>query len=240
MARKPIDLPLDEIRRLTEAGWRMGRIAAHLGCSKDQVWGAMKRAGISRHPKHSCPGEQNPSWRGGRTRDGDGYILVYSPEHPHRTKAGYVREHRLVMERELGRYLLPTEVVDHIDGNRSNNAPPNLRVFASNRDHLEVTLAGRVPRWTEDGRERIRAAHTGRPSSPVSDETRRKMSKAQRERPRGAHSEQTIQKLREAAIRRGGRPHTPESREKIRQAALLRAAMTRTSIPPASRTDAPS
>jgi hypothetical protein len=105
--------------------------------------------------------EHNTFWRGGRTTDVDGYILVKTPGHPHATKAGYVREHRLVMEQELGRYLEPAEVVDHIDGNRGNNDPANLRLFANNRDHLAATLEGRIPNWTEDGRRRIRAGHLG-------------------------------------------------------------------------------
>jgi hypothetical protein len=97
----------------------------------------------------------NPKWHGGRIRDKHGYILVRIPEHPYATRHGYVREHRLLMERMLGRYLLPTEVVDHIDGNPANNRPHNLRLFASNADHLRATLAGRTPNWTEEGKARL-------------------------------------------------------------------------------------
>jgi len=146
----------DQIRRWTDDGWRIGRIAKELGCSKQTVWNVMEKFGIPRHPKHSCPGETNGAWKGGRYFDDDGYVLVYAPEHPHCDKAGRVREHRLVMESQLGRYLLAEEVVDHIDGQRANNDPSNLRVFASNREHLAATLAGRVPKWTEEGKERIR------------------------------------------------------------------------------------
>lgn len=90
-------------------------------------------------------GSNNPKWRGGRQVDKDGYILRLATDHPYRNRHGYVREHRLVMEQALGRFLLPTEVVDHIDGNRSNNDLSNLRVFASNAEHLATTLAGRAP-----------------------------------------------------------------------------------------------
>lgn len=122
-------------------------------------------------------GSNNPHWRGGRIRDKAGYILVLAPDHPHANACGYVREHRLILERVLGRYLLPTEVVDHFDGRHANNRPSNLRLFASNRDHLATTLAGRVPQWSEDGKARIRAAfdrgatvrHTSTPAPSAAD-----------------------------------------------------------------------
>lgn len=107
----------------------------------------MEKHGIARHPKHSCPGDVNPAWKGGRYLDDDGYVMIYAPDHPYADKAGRVREHRLVMERELGRYLLPTEVVDHNDGQRANNDPSNLTLYASNAEHLTATLKGRVPKW---------------------------------------------------------------------------------------------
>ena len=44
-------------------------------------------------------------------------------------------EHRAVAEKMLGRSLRPSEVVHHIDGNKHNNAPENLQVFASQAEH---------------------------------------------------------------------------------------------------------
>lgn len=84
-------------------------------------------------------GIKNPMWRGGRKRN-RGYVYIYSPDHPHavfrgHTK-GYVAEHRLAVEKKLGRYLKPEERVHHIDGDPANNAPENLHLFVNDTVHL--------------------------------------------------------------------------------------------------------
>jgi hypothetical protein len=49
-------------------------------------------------------------------------------------------EHRAVMEKILDRKLTEKEVVHHKDGNKSNNSPENLELYASNGDHLREHL----------------------------------------------------------------------------------------------------
>lgn len=60
--------------------------------------------------------------------DGNGcaYWYVFIPDHPATDRAGYVREHRLVLETALGRYLTADEEGHHIDCQTTNNAPGNL------------------------------------------------------------------------------------------------------------------
>ncbi|MFA5168941.1 MAG: HNH endonuclease [Candidatus Omnitrophota bacterium] len=79
--------------------------------------------------------ERSARWNGGRKIACGGYILLARKDHPHADSCGYVMEHRLVMESLLGRYLNPSEVVHHIDGNVTNNSPENLMLFQSPRDH---------------------------------------------------------------------------------------------------------
>jgi hypothetical protein len=75
-------------------------------------------------------------------RDKDGYILIRKPDHPYAMASGYVREHRLVMEDEIGRYLRPGEVVHHINGIRDDNRIENLVLYESNAAHKRVEMRG--------------------------------------------------------------------------------------------------
>lgn len=66
----------------------------------------------------------------------NGYIRVYMPEHINADENGLIYEHQLMAEKKIGRALKDTEVVHHIDQNRSNNSIDNLLIFASNSDHI--------------------------------------------------------------------------------------------------------
>jgi HNH endonuclease len=74
-------------------------------------------------------GSSNGHWKGGRTRHKAGYVMVWAPGHPRAGKGQYVFEHILVMERLLGRHLVPQESVHHRNGVKDDNRPENLELW---------------------------------------------------------------------------------------------------------------
>jgi len=149
-------------------------IAELVGLSPRYVRKVMLRMDLPRLGEGAQPGASNHQYRSGRRVDHDGYVLVTAPaDHPYarqRTNrtGKLIYEHRLVLEQTLGRYLLPEEVVDHVDGLTLHNAPDNLRLFSSNAEHLSETTAGRTKLWSAQGRQNIGTrTDRGRAIQPV-------------------------------------------------------------------------
>ena len=90
--------------------------------------------------------EKSSSWKGGKFMR-RGYILIIKPDHPKSTKQGYILEHRLVMEKKLGRYLKPEEVVHHLDLNKQNNHSDNLHLFGGQGKHKKYHFFLRSCVW---------------------------------------------------------------------------------------------
>ena len=72
-------------------------------------------------------------------KDRWGYVMLWEPTHPNRSYKGWQPEHRLVVEKVLGRYLTPIEQVDHINGVKDDNRPENLQVLDA-RSHSTKTM----------------------------------------------------------------------------------------------------
>lgn len=89
-------------------------------------------------------GKKPANWNGGK-RIENGYIMVLKKNHPFRKKDGYIKRSRLVMEKHIGRYLTPEEVVHHkgvkylIDSvkNKQDDRIENLKLFKNNSEHLK-------------------------------------------------------------------------------------------------------
>ena len=87
------------------------------------------------HPELIPRGKNHPMWKNGKTTGSDGSILIKKSEHPFCNKSGYILEHRLIVESQIGRYLKPKEVVHHLNKTRDDNHPKNLMAFINDSVH---------------------------------------------------------------------------------------------------------
>jgi hypothetical protein len=157
-----IPYPIDQIRQWIADGWTQANIAEKLAKELDPRVTAKLIYKVCKKHKIQCQrtgprsGEGHPEWKGGRIVNKDGYIEIYCLNHPNARKhTRYILEHRLVMEKHLGRHLTRSEVVHHKNGVKDDNRIENLELFENNGRHLEVTLKGCVPKWTEEGKRRM-------------------------------------------------------------------------------------
>jgi len=69
-------------------------------------------------------------WKGGKAKEGRGYVYFYVPEHPNAIHGRYILEHRLVIEKSLGRYLDKKEIIHHKNGIKTDNRLCNLELMS--------------------------------------------------------------------------------------------------------------
>lgn len=100
-------------------------IASHLGCSKRSVsWNRLKGG----HPK--------AAWHRVKSTariipDKDDYIFISTGNRTHRLA------HRVVMDKHIGRSLLRSEHVHHINGNKHDNRVENLQILTQS-EHNKI------------------------------------------------------------------------------------------------------
>lgn len=146
----------EELKRLYEQAGSCSELARWLGLPLTTMRSRLVAAGVTMNKGYKSPkrvrryAKEHHNWKGGISARKDGYVMEYAPKHPYASGKGYVMQHRLVMERTLGRYLAPTEQVHHINGNRADNRVENLELTtnSAHQKHHKAT----APRDAKNGR----------------------------------------------------------------------------------------
>lgn len=125
---------LSDIETRWLAGESQESIAKIHGTIQTRISNLLRQRGIKK-PTRREQAQRASNFKNYRVVTNRGYVGVkIDPDHPMALMCqfnGYVLEHRLVMAQQLGRPLLRSEHVHHIDGNRQNNDPSNLQLIQS-------------------------------------------------------------------------------------------------------------
>ena len=112
-------------------------------------------------------GKNNKNWKGGRILHTNGYIMVRDYNIRSGRSGDYKFEHRLVMEKSLGRKMLHNERIHHINRIKNDNRIENLMLFESPKKHVQYehgaynflihkNLISEYTKWFNKTKERIK------------------------------------------------------------------------------------
>ncbi len=133
--RKKYGVSEDEIVRLyVEENLSLKKVSKKMRTSPIGILEILRKNRVKMKPKGAPRGEKHYKFKGG-THIKSGYRWILQNNHPYSNCKNYVLEHRLVMEKHLGRYLKSNEVMHHLDGNKLNNHIDNLYLFPDRGKH---------------------------------------------------------------------------------------------------------
>ena len=89
------------------------------------AWSTNPQCGAVRgQPNKFIHGHNRANYKGGRTINAQGYMMLRTPGHP-KAHNGYVREHVLMAEKALGKPLPPGAKIHHVNGKEADNTRGN-------------------------------------------------------------------------------------------------------------------
>lgn len=104
--------------------------------------GGWKRPDLSEYNKTKNPMNKPDGWTQER-RNHQRATKLNGDIKPSTYKKYYGKhEHRVVVEKEIGRALTSDEIVHHIDGDKHNNSPDNLMIVTRS-EHAKIHFAKR-------------------------------------------------------------------------------------------------
>jgi predicted transcriptional regulator len=165
---------IERIRHLIEVdGLQQWKVAEIMQTSVGTIEKNCKKYGLKTQrvgPRSGFPCK-------GGTSINRGYRYIYNPNHPNAANGKYVFEHRLKIEEKIGRFLSPSEVVHHINGNKLDNRIENLVLFSTNNEHLCYEYLLKIQSLTVEGRKRFQDALDKIPNKDVQPSSIRSMLK---------------------------------------------------------------
>ena len=125
-------------------------IHGHNGRGKPRAFSeeTIRRMGAGQRRRLSDP-KNHPRWKGGLVLQ-EGYWRIHRPDHPRAGVRGYVKRCILVLEKKLGRSLLPNEVPHHKNGNKADDREENLVAMGS-REHKRIHSIENHHKWRGHG-----------------------------------------------------------------------------------------
>jgi len=120
--------------RLFNGGYSASKVGRECGYETTTVTRVLKRNGIK---MSDGKGENHSGWKGGKVVKG-GYPATHNPDHPRASRIGYVYDHVLEMEKNIGRIPDRNEPIHHIDFDKANSNIENLHLCESVSEHMKI------------------------------------------------------------------------------------------------------
>ncbi len=141
MTKPPFSAIIPVMKKLSEEHKRKigeanrGKKRPYLAERNKSLW-MRKKVSASKLGKKrpDISGKNHYRWNGGISIK-QGRKTIFKPNHPFASNHGYVLVYRLIIEKHIGRYLKPEEIIHHKDEDRTNNNIENLQIM-TNSEHI--------------------------------------------------------------------------------------------------------